>query len=184
LPGIPPNSGRRTARRTITTRRRYSEHLEYIDKRIQAYNQEVSEADGDAKETINAHIEKHKGQRKHYERIDRKLQEDNSSENPQLSTSDPDSRHQIVRGTITEVSYTTQTTVEAHHKLLIDYKIKNRNEFTRFIAANAQRIKESGDTYKKRQALVEHRFGTIKRQWASTILLPRRECRRRRRISD
>lgn len=275
-------------------KKKVQRHLEYIDKKIQAYNQELSEADGDAKETINAHIEKHEGQRKHYERIDRKLQEDNSSENPQLSTSDPDSRHQIVRGTITEVSYTAQTTVDAHHKLLIDYKITNRNdkkamgmmlrrakailrtntftalydkgyhtgsefhtahnlgvdtlvaipaigrasqapdpdynaenfrydhdsdsytcpqgctltsngswykgrnyyfkqyktkackncparnkcttakangkiiqrsEFTRFIKANAQRIKESGDTYKKRQALVEHPFGTIKRQW-------------------
>ena len=44
-------------------------------------------------------------------------------------------------------------------------KIIQRSEFTRFIKANAQRIKESGDTYKKRQALVEHPFGTIKRQW-------------------
>lgn len=275
-------------------KKKVQRHLEYIDKKIQTYSQELSEADGDARETINAHIEKHKGQRKHYERIDRKLQEDNSSENPQLSTSDPDSRHQIVRGTITEVSYTAQTTVDAHHKLLIDYKITNRNdkkamgmmlrrakailrtntftalydkgyhtgsefhtahnlgvdtlvaipgvgrasqspdpqynaehfnydkkndtytcpqgklltsngswykgrnyyfkqyktrackncpvrhecttakvngkivqrsEFTQYIEANAKRIKESGDTYKKRQALVEHPFGTIKRQW-------------------
>jgi len=275
-------------------KKKVQRHLEYIDKKIQAYNQELSEADGDAKETINTHIEKHKGQRKHYERIDRKLQEDNSSENPQLSTSDPDSRHQIVRGTITEVSYTAQTTVDAHHKLLIDYKITNRNdkkamgmmlrraksilrtntftalydkgyhtgsefhmahtlgidtlvaipaigrasqapdprynaekfkydqdddsytcpqgktltsngswykgrnyyfkqyktracrncpvrskcttakvngkivqrsEFTQFIEANAKRVEESGNTYKKRQAIVEHPFGTIKRQW-------------------
>ena len=275
-------------------KKKVQRHLDYIDKKIEAYNQELSEADGDAKETINTHIEKHKGQRKHYERIDRKLQEDNSSENPQLSTSDHDSRHQIVRGTITEVSYTAQTTVDAKHKLLIDYKITNQNdkkamgmmlrrakailrtnaftalydkgyhtgsefhmahtlgidtlvaipaigrasqapdprynaekfkydqdddsytcpqsktltsngswykgrnyyfkqyktracrncpvrskcttakvngkivqrsEFTQFIEANAKRVEESENTYKKRQAIVEHPFGTIKRQW-------------------
>lgn len=275
-------------------KKKVQRHLEYIDKKIQAYNHELSEADGDLEQKINEQIDKHKGQRKLYERIDRKLQEDKSSENPQLSTSDPDSRHQIVRGTITEVSYTAQTTVDAKHKLLIDYKITNQNdkkamgmmlrraktilrtntftalydkgyhtgsefhtahglgvdtlvavpsigrasqapdprynaehfdydkkndtytcpqgklltsngswykgrnyhfkqyktrackncpvrykcttakangkivqrsEFTRYIEANAERIKESGDSYKKRQALVEHPFGTIKRQW-------------------
>ena len=44
-------------------------------------------------------------------------------------------------------------------------KIIQRSEFAQYIEANAKRIKESGDTYKKRQALVEHPFGTIKRQW-------------------
>ncbi|WP_335967366.1 transposase, partial [Galbibacter sp. PAP.153] len=42
--------------------------------------------------------------------------------------SDPDSRHQIVRGTITEVCYTAQTTVDAKHKLFIDYKLTNQND--------------------------------------------------------
>ena len=66
--------------------------------------------------------------RSRYEQIAEKLSEDTSSENPQLSTSDPESRHQIVRGTITEVCYTAQTTVDAKHKLLIDYKLTNKND--------------------------------------------------------
>ena len=51
-----------------------------------------------------------------------------TTENPQISTSDPDSRHQIVRGTITEVCYTAQTTVDHKNKLLIDYLITNQND--------------------------------------------------------
>lgn len=60
-------------------------------------------------------------------RIQKELRADTYTENPQISTSDPDSRHQIVRDTITEVRYTARTTVDADHKLLIDYKITNQN---------------------------------------------------------
>jgi len=57
-----------------------------------------------------------------------KLKENTTTENPQLSTSDSDSRHQITRGMITEICYTAQTTVDADHKLLIDYKVTNEND--------------------------------------------------------
>ncbi|MGB5820859.1 MAG: IS1182 family transposase, partial [Saonia sp.] len=275
-------------------KKKVQRHLDYIDKKLETYSQELATADGDDKERINEQIVRHKKQRKNYERIGQRLESDDSTENPQLSTSDPDSRHQIVRGAITEVSYTAQTTVDAKHKLLIDYKITNQNdkkamgrmlrraktilrtnnftalydkgyhtgsefniahalgvdtltaipsigrasqvpepdynaekfkydqdddsytcpqgkiltsngswykgrnyyfkqyktrackncpvrakcttakangkivqrsEFTQYIEANAERVKQSGDTYKKRQAIVEHPFGTIKRQW-------------------
>ena len=103
-------------------------HLEYIDKKLEEHNQAFSKADGDIKEAIETEINHRKEQRRKYERIARELDKDKSSENPQLSTSDPDSRHQIVRGTITEVCYTAQTTVDAKHKLFIDYKLTNQND--------------------------------------------------------
>jgi len=103
-------------------------HLEYIDKKLEEHNQALSKADGDEKDDIKAEINHRKEQRKKYETIAKQLNRDTSSENPQLSTSDPDSRHQIVRGTITEVCYTAQTTVDAKHKLLIDYKLTNQND--------------------------------------------------------
>ena len=269
-------------------------HLEYIDRKLNEHNQALAQSDGDAKAALEKQIGEHKEHRRKYKEIQQLLEQDTSTENPQLSTSDPDSRHQIVRGTITEVSYTAQTTVDDEHKLLIDYKLTNRNdkkamgtmlrrakailrtnkftalydkgyhtgsefqtahvlgietltaipaigrasqapdpgynserfeydvtndqyicpqgnlltsngswykarnyrfkqyktkackncpvrnrctsakangkiiqrsEFTEYIEYNAQRIKESGDTYKKRQAIVEHPFGTMKRQW-------------------
>ena len=39
---------------------------------------------------------------------------------PQVSTSDPDSRQMIIRNNITEVAYNVQTTVDAKNNLLID----------------------------------------------------------------
>lgn len=103
-------------------------HLDYIDKKLEEHNQTLSKADGDRKQDIQTEINHRKEQRKKYERIDQELDKNTASENPQISTSDPDSRHQIVRGTITEVSYTAQTTVDAKHKLLIDYKLTNEND--------------------------------------------------------
>jgi hypothetical protein len=46
----------------------------------------------------------------------------------QISTSDPDSRHMIIRNNITEVAYNVQTTVDRSHKLLIDYEVTNTND--------------------------------------------------------
>lgn len=103
-------------------------HLEYIDKKLQEHNQALSKADGDEKQDLENQIKQHKEQRKKYKSIEAELNKNTNSENPQLSSSDPDSRHQIVRGSITEVCYTAQTTVDAKHKLFIDYKITNEND--------------------------------------------------------
>ncbi|MEH6704623.1 MAG: IS1182 family transposase [Galbibacter orientalis] len=109
-------------------KKKVQRHLEYIDKKLEEHNEALSKADGDRKQNIEKEIDHRKEQRKKYEAIAQRLKEDKSSENPQLSTSDPDSRHQIVRGTITEVCYTAQTTVDAKHKLFIDYKLTNQND--------------------------------------------------------
>jgi transposase len=103
-------------------------HLEYIDKKLEEHNQALSNADDDKKVEIQVDVNHRKEQRKKYESVEKELNKNTSTENPQLSTSDPDSRHQIVRGTITEVCYTAQTTVDAKHKLLIDYKLTNQND--------------------------------------------------------
>jgi len=103
-------------------------HLEYIDKKLAEHQEALAESDGDAREVLEAQVQRRKRQRGKYERLQKQLTEDQSSENPQISTSDPDSRHQIVRGTITEVCYTLQTTVDARHKLLIDYLVTNQND--------------------------------------------------------
>ncbi|MGI9526328.1 MAG: IS1182 family transposase [Weeksellaceae bacterium] len=109
-------------------KKKIKRHLEYIDKKLQEYNEELAQADADKTEEIKQHIDKHKKHQKKYEAIQQELEKDKSSENPQISTSDPDSKHQIVRGTITEVCYTAQTTVDAKNKLLIDYKVTNQND--------------------------------------------------------
>lgn len=108
--------------------KKVARHLEYIDKKLEEHQQELAKADGDQKEEIRQLAKNREKQRERYVRIQKELRADTSTENPQISTSDPDSRHQIVRGTITEVCYTAQTTVDADHKLLIDYKITNQND--------------------------------------------------------
>lgn len=109
-------------------KKKIKRHLEYIDRKLEEHNAALSTADGDEREELAKQVGLRKQQRKKYEQLQKELDKDKSSENPQLSTSDPDSRHQIVRGTITEVCYTAQTTVDAKHKLLLDYKLTNQND--------------------------------------------------------
>jgi len=109
-------------------KKKVQRHLEYIDQKIEEHNAEMARADGDAKEKIKERIAKHREHLVKYKNIRQQLEKDTTTDNPQLSTSDPDSRHQIVRGTITEVCYTAQTTVDEKYKLLIDYKLTNKND--------------------------------------------------------
>jgi len=103
-------------------------HIDYIEKKLEEHNQALTLADGNNINLIKEEIDHRKKQRDRYQDIAKKLDKNTATENPQLSTSDPDSRHQIVRGMITEVCYTAQTTVDAKHKLLIDYKLTNQND--------------------------------------------------------
>src|SRR5690554_4922759 len=109
-------------------KKKIERHLEYIDRKLEEHNAALQQADGDKAEALETEITKHERHHQKYTRIKEELGADQSSENPQLSTSDPDSRHQIVRGTITEVCYTLQTTVDAENKLFIDYKLTNQND--------------------------------------------------------
>ncbi len=53
-------------------------------------------------------------------------------------------------------------------------KILQRSEYTRFVGENAKRPAKDPETYKKRQALVEHSSGTIKRQWGFDQVLTKK----------
>jgi len=109
--------------------KKVARHLEYIDKKQEEYSSQLDLADGiQQKESIQRDIQKQKSRKENYQKIKIALEADTTTENPQLSTSDPDSRHQITRGNITEVCYTAQTTVDAQNKLIIDYKITNQND--------------------------------------------------------
>ena len=109
-------------------KKKIERHLAYIEDKLKEHSLALEQADGDKAEALSTEIAKHKKHHKKYTRIKQELQADKSSENPQLSTSDPDSRHQIVRGMITEVCYTLQTTVDDQNKILIDYKLTNQND--------------------------------------------------------
>ena len=109
-------------------KKKIDRHIAYIDAKLEEHEQELAKSDGDAKEELEQQIAKRKEQRKKYTNLREHLEKDTTTENPQISTSDPDSRHQIVRGAITEVCYTAQTTIDSDHKLLIDYLLTNEND--------------------------------------------------------
>lgn len=100
-------------------------HLEYIENKLSDYNQALAEGDGDQKQEIKKEIEKQNKRKEGYHQLENKLKE---SGQPQISTSDHDSRQMIIRNNITEVAYNVQTTTDASHNLPIDYKVTNTND--------------------------------------------------------
>ncbi len=104
--------------------KKISRHLEYIENKLQEYNQALAQSDGDKKD-IEDQIEKQKKRADGYREIETQLRETGEA---QVSTSDPDSRQMIIRNNITEVAYNVQTSVDAKNKLLIDYKVTNNND--------------------------------------------------------
>jgi len=106
-------------------KKKISRHLEYIENKLQEYNEALAQSDGDNKEHIEDQIEKQTQRAEGYREIENQLKESGES---QVSTSDPDSRQMIVRNNITEVAYNVQTSVDAKNNLLIDYKVTNAND--------------------------------------------------------
>ena len=99
-------------------------HLEYIENKLAEHEKALAENDGDKHET-EKEITKQKQRRNGYKQIEKQLKE---SGQPQISTSDPESRQLITRNNITEVAYNAQTTVDDKHYLPIDYKVTNTND--------------------------------------------------------
>ncbi|MBE9481974.1 MAG: IS1182 family transposase, partial [Bacteroidetes bacterium] len=100
-------------------------HKAYIDNKLDEYNNQLSEADGDKKEQIKKEIENQNRRKDKYNQLEKQLKE---SGEPQISTSDSESRQMITRNNITEVAYNIQTTVDAKNNIPIDYKITNTND--------------------------------------------------------
>jgi transposase len=100
-------------------------HLAYIDQKLEEYNQALATADGDQKQDIETNISKHKNQQNRYKGLEKELQETGEK---QISTSDPDSKHLMIRGVVSEVAYNVQSTVDAKNKLPIDYEVTNEND--------------------------------------------------------
>ena len=101
-------------------------HLDYIEKKLAQYNHALEKADDPIlKEKAQKEIDKHQKRKSQYQQLDKELKQSGQA---QISTTDPESRHQIVRNNITEVCYTVQTTTDAQHNIPIDYKVTNQND--------------------------------------------------------
>ena len=100
-------------------------HIAYIDNKLQEYTRALSEHDGDNIEKAEEEIKKQQERKDQYREIEKQLKE---SGEPQISTSDPDSRQIMLRNNITEVCYNVQTTVDAENNIPIDFKVTNQND--------------------------------------------------------
>lgn len=102
-------------------------HLDYIDRKLEEHEKAMSEADNDPQkqDEIKQEISKHNQRKNGYKKLQKELK---ASGQEQISTTDPDSRHQIVRNNITEVCYTVQVTTDEKNRLPIDYKVTNQND--------------------------------------------------------
>ncbi len=100
-------------------------HLEYIENKLAEYEKALAESDGDEKQEIENEIKKQNLRKQGYQKVEQELRE---SGQPQVSTSDTESRQLITRNNITEVAYNAQTLVDAKHNLPFDYKVTNTND--------------------------------------------------------
>lgn len=105
--------------------KKIAQHIAYIDRKIAEHNSALAAADEDKKEHLKKEIQKQEKRKSTYKAIEKQLEETGDT---QVSTSDPDSRNIMMRNNICEVAYSAQTTVDAKHNLLIDYKLCNTND--------------------------------------------------------
>ena len=101
-------------------------HLKYIEEKLAEYQRVLDGADSEHSfsEAVLG-IQRMKKQARRYRQLQQHLRR---SGEKQISTSDPDSRQLITRNNITEVAYNVQTTVDAEHKLVVDYLVTNTND--------------------------------------------------------
>jgi transposase len=105
--------------------KKISRHLERINNKLATYEKDLAEADGDNKVQVEAKIKQQEVRKAGYEAMSAQLKDSGES---QISTTDPESRLLITRNNITEVGYNVQTSVDAKHNLLIDFKVTNEND--------------------------------------------------------
>jgi transposase len=126
--------------------KKIARHLEYIENKLAGYNKALAESDGDDnnKKEIERKIKKQELRKDGYKQIQGQLQQGGQ---PQVSTSDPESRQMITRNNITEVAYNVQTSVDDKHYLPFDYKVTNTNDAKAMgdMLQRAETILESND---------------------------------------
>lgn len=105
--------------------KKIQKHISYIEEKIEAYNKELAEADGDKKELIQEQIKQEQSRKEGYEQLEKELEASGES---QISTSDPDSRQLVTGNNSVEVGYNVQATVDAKHKIPLDYKVTNKSD--------------------------------------------------------
>ena len=109
--------------------KKIDKHLAYIEEKTEQYLEELAKNDqfenGKGITKIQEKIERLKNNKIRYELLEEKLK---SSGEPQISTTDEDSRALLVQGQVVEVSYNIQAAVDAKYNLVAATHTINRND--------------------------------------------------------
>lgn len=105
--------------------KKLEKHISYIEEKIEAYNKELAEADGDKQALIQEQIKVQQSRKEGYEQLGKELKTSGGS---QISTSDPESRQLVTGNNTVEVGYNIQTTVDAKNKIPLDYQVTNQSD--------------------------------------------------------
>ena len=111
------------------SQKKIDRHLEYVENKTNAYLQQLDNNDVNEDQVkvkdIEAKIDRLKKNKIKYEQLSALLEK---SGEPQVSTSDPDSRALLVQGQVVEVAYNVETAVDSKHSLVVATHTINRND--------------------------------------------------------
>ena len=109
--------------------KKIDKHLAYIEEKTQQYLDELARNDANENSEkisdIPKKIERLKKNKLSYEVLEEKLK---ASGEPQISTTDEDSRALLVQGQVVEVSYNIQAAVDSKYNLVVATHTINRND--------------------------------------------------------
>lgn len=118
------------SKRNNYSEKKLERHIKYINEKIEKYIQDLDEGDAteiydrkpDAEE-IKEKLQELRNRKQKYEKYKEQLEKSGENE---ISTTDPDARLMCNNNNNVEVSYNVQTTVDAQHKLIADFKVTQK----------------------------------------------------------
>jgi len=118
------------SKRNNFSAKKLERHIQYIDDKIDTYLQELEHNDTTEEaerklsaEEVQKRIEELRNRKQKYETYQKELEQTGKNE---ISTTDADARLMCNNNNNVDVSYNVQTTVDAKHKLIADFKITNK----------------------------------------------------------
>jgi transposase len=113
-------------------------HIEYIDTKIEQYEQELEKADAAEKEELQVKITRQRKRRDKYENLEEQLKE---TGNRQISTTDPESKAMRANNNGTDVGYLIQAATDAKHNLFVHAEIPGEVTDKRALSPTAIEVK-------------------------------------------